>query len=425
MLSLAAPSFALNLEESLSTALNNNPDVKASLKKLDAAKYGVMQASGAFFPTIKLDASTGQIYSQPSVIQFTTPVGTQQVVMGFDNTIPIKSLGFTLSQPLYTGGKLLSGFDLAQKNYKISYYDYRKTALNVSYNATTAYFGAIKAKKMIELAEKSKSMSEEHLRQVQTMYDVGSATKADRLRGQVQLANSEVALTKAKNALIIADNSLSSVLGGSLEAAIETNPEDISSGISSLPDYSALLKTAYENRPEWQQFILSKDIAKDSIAISRADLLPSVALIGTYKSDYSQYPTFTTDLRSWTALISGSWSLFDVKVPAKIKEAEANLEASNSTEISLKNAIKLDVKNTFFELKSAAETVGSAKKALDLAEENNKVATARYALGAATNLEVIDAQVALTQAGIDYLEAQFDVKVSQAKINKAIGKEIF
>ena len=75
------------------------------------------------------------------------------------------------------------------------------------------------------------------------------------------------------------------------------------------------------------------------------------------------------------------------------------------------------------DLKSVMETIGSAKKAEELAEENYKVSSLRYRSGVGTNLEVIDAQVALTQARINYSQAQFDLEIAKAKINKVVGRE--
>ncbi len=290
--------FALNLQDSVNTALNNNPDIMASLKKVNAAQGKVMGARGAFFPTVKLNASTGQVYQQPYLLEVEFSGQKLSGLAGYDNTIPMRSIDFTVTQPLFTGGKLLSGASLAHNQYMLAYNDYRKALLDVRYNTTSAYFGVIKAQKTVDLAVQSKTMAEEHLNQVKSMFDLGSVTKADYLRGEVQLANAEVGLTRAKNGLAIAKNSFNNILGLTTEADFDVNQDDLTYKISDLPSYDGLLEIAYKNRPEWQQFELSKDMANDSINLSRADMYPSIALIGTYKSAYSEYPGFFTDQRS-------------------------------------------------------------------------------------------------------------------------------
>jgi len=147
--------------------------------------------------------------------------------------------------------------------------------------------------------------------------------------------------------------------------------------------------------------------------------------VGTYGNSIYDNPIYYSDTKSWTAMLTGSWTLFDLKIPGQIKEAQANLEAQKATRDSVKNGIALEVRNTYFELKSAMETVASTKKAQDLAEENYKVAETRYNAGLGTNLEALDAQVALTQARIDHLAAQFDLQNAKAKINKSIGKAVY
>ena len=67
----------------------------------------------------------------------------------------------------------------------------------------------------------------------------------------------------------------------------------------------------------------------------------------------------------------------------------------------------------------------AARKALELAAENLKIADLRYKSGVGTNLEVIDAQVAVTQARIEHLQSEHDLQIAKAKINKVIGREIY
>ncbi len=123
-------------------------------------------------------------------------------------------------------------------------------------------------------------------------------------------------------------------------------------------------------------------------------------------------------------MVAGSWNIFDLKIQGNIYEARENLDASNASAKSLKNAIALDVKNSYLELKSAQEVIESTQKAQELADENYSVATTRYSAGAATNLEVIDAEVSLTQARLNHLQSQFDIKIAQAKLNKVVGQEV-
>ena len=129
-------------------------------------------------------------------------------------------------------------------------------------------------------------------------------------------------------------------------------------------------------------------------------------------------------MNSWSALISASWNILDMTLPGKIQKASADLDAQRANENSVKNSIALETRNAFSELKSTKETIQSTEKALKIAEENYKVANIRYSAGVGINLQVIDAEVALTQARIDNLDAQVNLQIAKAKLNKLVGKEI-
>ncbi|MBU0573533.1 MAG: TolC family protein [Candidatus Margulisbacteria bacterium] len=351
--------------------------------------------------------------------------GPQTFTLGVNDTLTISNYQLSLSQPIYTGGKLFSGLRSSQKGFSVAQEQLKSAMQNVSYNVTVAYFGVIQAEKFQELAQQSFDIAQEHLNQVNAMLKAGTSTRADVLRAEVSKAQAEVSLTKAKNSVLIAKNNFNNSLGKDLFEEIPLSETEFTIKYEQIPEYSILLGYAYENRPDWKQFLFGKEIAAESVNIARSDYFPSLALVGTYGEQMSVYPSFTSDSHSWTAIVSGSWSLLEAPRRGKLKEARARLEEQNEQERSLYNTIALEVRNTFFDLKSALETLASTQKAVELAQENLKVSEVRFTSGLGTNLEVMDAQVALTQASIDNLDAIFGIITSKAKINRVTGLEIF
>lgn len=419
--------FSLTLKESLDSALKNNPDIAAAQKRMQAAGARLGQAVGSFFPTIKFDGTLGRNYSQPSTMQITvqTTAGavTQNYLLGVSDPGSTKTITTSLSQPIFMAA-LLPGLKMAQKSFDASKEDLRKISQDVIFNVTQSYYNVLKAEKMILLALQSKEMAQNHLKQVKSMVDAGTATRADLLRTEVQLANSEVALINAKNGYEIAQNTFNCAMGADIYR--ETKLEDISPGghLGMVPDYSALLKMAFENRPDWKQYQLNIDIARENVGLARSGYFPSIILSGQTGSQIMEYPSYKSDSNSWSVTGVASWTLFDGLVTAnKVREAGENLAAQISAETQLKNAIILDVRNNYLNLISLASTINLTKKSQESAEENYKVSEARYRLGAGTNIEVIDAQVALTQAKINYTQALFDLEIAKARLNKSIGKE--
>jgi len=425
---LAGISPALTLKESINLALKNNPSIIASQKKLDAANARMGQAIGAFLPTIKVDGNIGRSYSQPSVVQMTITTAqgsvTQRNSFGPDMVADTKSITTSLSQPIFMAA-LFPGYKIAKKGADLAREDLNKAALETSFNATQAYFSVLKAEKLVKLSEQSREMAESHLKQVKAMLSAGVATQADLLRIEVQLANSEVSLTRAKNALEIAKDAFNNALGRDLEQDVQLVEEGFNGGVLNLPEYKDLLKMSFDYRPDWKQYILSKQIGEENVRIAATAYFPTVMLSGQTGNQIVEYPSYKTDTNSWSITGIASWTLFDgFGIQNRICEATANLDAQKANEEQIKNGIALEVRDAYLNLKSARETIGSAKKAVESAEENHKVSVLRFSSGVGTNLEVLDAQVSLTQAGINYLQTLFDVEIAKAKINKVVGKEV-
>lgn len=417
---------ALTLQESIGLALKNNPSVIASQKKVDAAQARLNQAVGAFFPTIKLDGNYGRSYTQPSTVQIATKEGAspQTFTFGTDAATDTRGLTASLSQPMFVAA-LFPGFKIAQRSADMAKEDFNKTVLDTSFSVTQAYFGVLKAEKFLKLAQESKEMAQSHLNQVKALLSAGVATQADLLRAEVQVANSEVALTKALNAMQIAKGIFNNALGKGLEEEVKLSEEKFSSEIGVLPNYDELVKLAFENRPDWKQFVLTKQIGEDNLRVAQTAYLPTVMLTGSIGNRITEYPTYKSDVNSWAMTGAASWTLFDgLGIQNRIREAAANLDAQKATEDQVKNGILLEVRDAYFNLKNSVETITSTKKAVDSAEENYKVSELRYKAGVGTTLEEIDAQVTLTQARVNHLQALFDVEIAKAKINKVVGREI-
>lgn len=417
---LAGPAAALTLKDSIGIALQKNPSVLASQKKFEAARAKLSQAVGAFFPTISLDGSLSRNYTQPSSVVF----NGQVITFGLNDPQTTKNLQASLSQPLFVAA-LVPGYGLARKGADLAGQDLKNVSLETAFNVTQSYFSVIKADRGVKLAQDSIEMANSHLKQVQAMVNAGVATRADLLRAEVQVANSDVAMTKAKNALELAKDAFNNALGNDLEQPVALEAEGFTGMAANLPDYKTLLEQALANRPDWQQYLLATDISRDNVRLAQTEYFPTVMLNAASGNQSIENPLYSSSVNNWSITGAASWKLFDgLGRENRIREAAANLDAQKATEEQVRNGVALEVRNAYLTLKSSLDTIGSSKKAVDSAEENYKVSDLRFASGAGTNLEVIDAQVSLNQARFNLLEALFDVELAKAKMNKVVGKEV-
>lgn len=416
----------LTLEKSIQIALEQSPVMLKSKAEIEAAEGAAGQAVADFLPQVSLKGNLGKYYSEPTTVQITITGVSSVFAIGIDEQADTSSYSASLTQPLFKGGKLWKNLAMVGKGLEAAKEELRKITQEVKFNVIDSYYGVLKAQKFVELSQQSVNMAKRHLDRVNSLFKVGMSTRAEILRGEVQVAQSEIGLTKAKQGLEIAKNHFNNTLGRDLDAAVDLVEIDYDSREITVYDYKDLLEIAYEDRPDWKQYVLAKKVSEDEVGVAYSGLWPRISLIGNYDVGSTKYSEFQSDTKTWTALLSGTWDIFDgTSTWYKIKESKAKLEAQKANEISVKRAIALEVKDANFAVQSARENVEKAEKTQELAEENFNIAELRYDSGVGTNLEVIDAQVALTQARTDLLQAQHDLQIAKARINKIVGREIY
>jgi len=416
----------LSLDQSIQIAFEQSPRVLKARAEIKAAEGAAGQARAGYLPQISLAGSFGKYYAKPMTVEMNFGGSPQIFTYGTSEEADTTSYSLSLSQSLFTGGKLSNSLGMAMKGIDIAKAEYRRVAEEVKFNVINGYYEVLRARKLTDLSAQSVKMAKSHLERIQALISVGMSTRADRLRGEVQLANAEVGLTKARQGLEIAKNYFNNVLGRDLGepvdlAEVEYGPDGVT-----VYDYKDLLEIAYASRPDWEQFNLTRKISEDEVGLARSEFWPMIALVGSYDIGSTRYPSYTNDTETWMAMVSGTWNIFDGTATwNKIKESQAKLEANRANESGVRKGIALEVKDANFALRSAKENLAGTRKALDLAEENFKIADLRYNSGVGTNLDVIDAQVAVTRARIDHLQSQHDLQIAQARINKVIGRKIY
>ena len=425
------PAYATTLKESIDTAINNNPAVQSAQSKLEAARAKVAQSVSSFFPAFSANASYGDSYAQPSTTQITivTTQGAQQqtFIIGTDDKAINKNISLGLTQQLDISGRLWVGLQSASKARDIAAEELRRVKQDITYNTISAYLGVLKSNRVVQFSKESLDMSQKQTNQIQAKLDSGLATKADLLRAQVQLANAQVELTQAQNGFEISKNIFNNALAVDINSPVDLTESDFDD--STLPK-DALAKendfqaAAFKSRPEWKQFELNKGLANDAVMLAYSNYFPYVSGSASSGNSITEYPQYKNDTNSWRWQVGGSWSLDNIGPSLRVREAAENLNAVKANEETVRRNIILDVRNALFELKSAQESLPGAKTAVDLADENYAASVVRFEAGAQTNLEMLDAQVSLTHAKLNYLQARYDLELAKAKINKVCGIEV-
>ncbi|MCC5468465.1 TolC family protein [Pelosinus baikalensis] len=389
----------LSLDDSIALALQNNPSIKMAIADKDKAVWGIKENEAGKMPNLSLSNSNNRSGAEGASSN-----------ENFNTSLRV-------SWPLYTGGRTEGLIDQAKYNANIATVGVAKVKEQVKLDTTTAYFSVLQNNKLVTVNQQTVDNLSEHLKNVQAQYEVGTIAKSDVLRSEVELANAQQNLTKAQNTYDVSIATFNNIIGLPLDSQ-NTMKDDLAfvQYDMSLEDS---IQMAKEKRPEIVQSQDTINAAKAGIKVADSGKLPTVSASGTQGWSGSKFPG---DKSNWTVGVSASWDIFDGGVTnAKIKEAQANVDKVNHSDQQIRTAVELEVRQAYLSMKEAEARIETSKVAVGKANEDLKASQAKYYAGVGTNLDVIDAQVALTQAETNATQAVYDYSVNKAKLQKAIG----
>lgn len=406
----AGETVALNLDDAMLRAFQTNPTVSIAQYELDSARasYNAARQSRG----ISITAShTTQRKGNDDAHQDTTGLWTK----GIGNT---HANGLTASLPIFTGGKLKGTIKQAKANYQYNDVGVQRTYNEMRSTVTDGYFNMLQADNIQKLSAESVTRLEDHLKNVQAQYDVGVVAKVDVLRSQVELANAKQTLIQAENAYQVSEANMNKIVG---------LPMDTNLKLDNLLVYNAYDKNmddclayAADHRPELMQAKYGVDAAKGALLVARSGHMPQVAASATQQWYDSNWPG--DENGNWGVGVNVSMNVFDTGVTlSKIHGAEADLKKAEETYRDTVNAVNLDVRSNYLGLREAEKRISTTKLAVEQADEDYRIAQLRYMSGVGTNTDVLDAQVALTQAKTNYTKALYDYNTSKTALETSIG----
>jgi len=437
---------SLTLKDAITRALNNNKGIAAAREKVREAEAGKIIAQAKFFPSLSLSASYTRLAEAPGM-EFAFPVfGTLRLpvfdplgnptgdyviapgITGFETytysmgSENIYTLRTSFQYPLFTWWKISNAYKIALLNLELAKEDLKKKENELVLAVTESFLQVQLAKKGLELALESREQLSRHVKQAEDLYNAGKISRFDFLRTKVQLASINVQVLQSENALLLAKDMLKNLLDMNLESNIDVSDEiEYSTCTLSLNE---AMEFALKNRPEIKAMDITVKIAEKSLAIAKAGNKPNLVLAGNYdykNPDSSGKEQWGTD---WSIILSVNIPLFQGgENIGKVKQAEAQLRQAELGLEQLIKGINTEVRNAFLQMHSSQSLLVSQQENIMEAEEALKIAESRYAAGLITNLEYLDAQIALNRAKIDYLKTLINYLIAEARLKKATGQQ--
>ena len=463
--------IALTLDSCRALAMENNKELLIGQEKIKAAHYQNKAAFTNYLP--KLSATGTYIRNQKEISilndeqkaglsQLGTTVGTQvkgfaqQLAVAhpelapliaslgnFDIATPLNAAGnsivdafrtdtrnmyagaITLTQPLYMGGKIRAYNKITQYAEELARQQHHTGMQEVILSTDQAYWQVISLVNKKKLAEGYLKLLQKLESDVDHMIAEGVATKADGLSVKVKVNEAEMTLTKVEDGLSLSKMLLCQLCGLDLSTNVVLADENMNDLPILLKENSEInMETAYASRPELKSLELASLIYKQKVNVTRAEHLPTVALLGNYLvSNPSVYNGFENKFK-------GMWNVgVMVQVPIwnwgegvyKTKAAKAEAQIAKYQLQDAREKVELQVNQAAFKVTEAKKKLIMASKNLEKANENLRYATLGFEEGVIAPANVLEAHTAWLSAQSEKIDAQIDIKLTEIYLQKSLG----
>ncbi len=418
----------LSLEDCLNLALQQNGDVRRSQKEVEAALGVVIQTRAIVLP--KLRAAGGYDVTADSAVERLAAPPLPGLPSGLNLVNPDNqhwNASVRLVQSVFEGGRMMSSLRTARLTREEALAQHQTVLANVATDVRTAFYDVLLAQQEIQVREASVKLLERELEDTQRRFKAGTVPQFNVLRAEVELANARPDVSRAKNAYRIAKNVLVDRLGCRVPRDIwEDIPLELNGSLDVEPlnlEVPAAIKLALERRPELVALRKAEVLRKEGVVNARGGYLPSVQTYVGYGSRSPNYERdITHDISGWEAGVQMSWDIFDGALTrGKVAQARAQWEASQIDTDNTARNIELEVRTAYSTLEEAGEVLDSQQKVLEQAEEALRLARARAEAGTGTQLDLLGAQTALTDARTTQVRARHAYATARARLERAIG----
>ncbi len=413
----------LSRAQAVAAALEANTDVKKSLETQRALDGRKMEALADALPELKL-AGSALRYRDPSFLNSGS----------FDDLPPeFKDALTVVPTPLYeTQARLhqtLWSFSLgaAIRGAKIAVSlgkeDVRRVRQLVALEAVYSYNAYLASLAVVKVGQNAVQQKEKQLQNARDRRAAGVATDLEVLRFAVDLENTRTELLRRQGSTDLARGRLNAVMMKPIDA--EVTPTDALAYVPLEVSLEEVIREAWASRPEAKGAQLNERIYGEAIKVARADALPRLDLDGAYGwSARDAANLFNSDFSKWNVAVTLTVPIFDGRRTAgRVAQVTAERNKASQDVLALENRIRLEAKEAVDRLRvsrsvleAAVLNVEHAQKALDMTQAN-------YKAGAATPLDVLDAQAAFTQADYNRVEALHAHSNARASIRFVMAQD--
>jgi len=404
---------SLDLKTAITYALEHNFAIRQARERIKQQEGIVVEVSARTIPNVSADAAY------------------QRNDRDISNSFPASDRGWqinlTASQALYAGGGIRSAVKSTQLARDAAMLDLKAVINEALLQVRVSFYRVLLAREQIKVQESNLELLKQQLKTSTDRYEAGTVSSFEKLRAEVAVANAKVPLITAANDFRLSIESLRQALGFTTNTAEFSRkvPEFVGT-LEFTPqkfELQAAFDSARVNRPDLERLAKLADSRAESVTTAGSTRYPNVAAFGGYTLRRGTTNNFGDSNHGWQVGVQSQWDIFDGRATAgRIAQAKSLLEQTRLTLEEARLAVDVEVRRAHSQWQQATELAEASTRVVDQATEAVRLANARYNAGTGTQLDVLAAQVELTTARNNEIQAFFSYNVAVASLRKAMGQ---
>jgi len=421
----ADEAVSVTLEEAIAISLARHPDVESARTAADGLQGQIREVRSQALPSVDLFADATRS-RDPSLLNASGldkfPEELRNALV--PEAVNLYDYGISVRQPVYTAGRVGTALRLASVEAEGALTDIDRAEQDLALEVVRAFYALLGTERYLTQVVETQQQRELHADMARTRFENGVATEVDVLRSEVTVANGRPEVVAAENAIRQARAQLNYYLVRRVDFPTQVSGEFQESSWDEW-DLEVLMQEAERRRPDLLRLRIAEQSAATQLDLARAENRMSVDFNAAYGLVARQPKNLMDRLYSrWNLGLTFTLPIFDgFERSGLVWQATANQRAARLQREKTEQQIRLGIQQGLDDLRATQETVAAARANIEQAERVLEMTQANYQFGAATTLDIVDAQTALSEARTNLLRGLHDYSVARANVLWTVGRE--
>ena len=416
----------ISLQRAASIALEKNPLRKAAIADTRAASASVQEARSFLLPHLTFSEvgtrGNDPVYVFGSKLRQQRFTANDFALNQLNTPLPFGNFTtrFGGSWNLFDSFASWHGVNRAKEMNAAASHQLERTDQEILFRVVQAYYGVLLASKQVAVAQQAEETAKAIMDRSQARYDSGLVVESDLLSAKVRLASREQEFIRATNNLALSHTQLNTAMGVPADALYE--PADpLAERDLTAPSLSDSEQKALTTRPDLKRIESEQSAQELSIAIAKASFGPRLNAFAGWEMDN---PTLLAGGggNNWLGGVELKFDLFQGGAnKAVLSRERATAEKVAALKQAASDAVRLEVREAYYDLDSNRRQVGVGHTAIAQAQESLRINQNRYDGGLITITDLLGAEEAARRSQTDYWQAVYQFHISYANLELASG----